>query len=477
MRHDSPYTGRVTIYEPQNHPQARRFALSSSQDALEHLRAWRSLPRIQQPTWPDEVALENVFRQLREAPPLVFAGESDTLRSRVADAARGEAFLLFGGDCAETFADSTADRVRNKIQTILQMAAVLTYGAAVPVVKLGRMAGQFAKPRSSDTETKDGLTLPTYRGDAVNDHAFTPEARTPDPHRLWRMYTTSSSTLNLIRAFTQGGFADLRQVHQWNRGFAASPGNERFVELADDIDRAIRFMDAIGADFDALATVDFYAAHEALLLDYEEALSRVDSRTGEVYDCSGHFLWIGERTRQLDGAHVDFLAKVRNPIGVKLGPTATVEDAVELAQRLNPDNEPGRLTFISRMGAAKIRDALPPLVEGVRTAGVDAAWVTDPMHGNTITSSNGYKTRRFEDILDEVVGFFDVHRELGTVPAGLHMELTGDDVTEVLGGTGEIDEARLEQRYETRVDPRLNHSQSLELAFLVAERIASLPAH
>nr|WP_283774866.1 3-deoxy-7-phosphoheptulonate synthase class II [Brachybacterium equifaecis] len=446
--------------------------MSSSSSELAALGAWREMPRVQQPTWPDESARAGVFDQLRAAPPLVFAGEVDVLRGRLAAAARGEAFLLQGGDCAETFAESTADRIRNKIRTILQMAAVLTYGASVPVIKMGRMAGQFAKPRSADEETRDGLTLPTYRGDAVNGHGFTETDRLPDPERLWRTYTTSAQTLNLLRAFTAGGFADLREVHSWNQGFVSGPGYDRYEQLAREIDKAVRFMNAIGADFDAIQGVEFYSSHEALLLDYEEALSRIDSRTGEVYDCSGHFLWIGERTRQLDGAHVDFLSRVRNPIGVKLGPDASVQDALALIDALDPEREPGRLTFITRMGAGKIRDRLPALVEGVRDAGAQVAWVTDPMHGNTITSSNGYKTRRFEDILDEVVGFFEVHRALGTVPAGLHMELTGDDVTEVLGGAGLIDEAGLERRYETLVDPRLNHQQSLELAFLVAEMLA-----
>ncbi|MCS6710493.1 3-deoxy-7-phosphoheptulonate synthase class II [Brachybacterium sp. EF45031] len=461
----------MTVHSPGAPARAHEFALSSSNAGLEALSSWRELPRVQQPTWPDEQERARVFSELRTAPPLVFAGEVDVLRERLAAAARGEAFLLQGGDCAETFADSTADRIRNKIRTILQMAAVLTYGASLPVIKMGRMAGQFAKPRSSDTETRDGLTLPTYRGDGVNGFAFTEEARRPDPERLWRMYTTSAQTLNLLRAFTSGGFADLREVHAWNKGFISGPGYDRYEQLAGQIDKALRFMDACGADFDAIRVVEFYAAHEALLLDYEEALSRIDSRTGEIYDCSGHFLWIGERTRQLDGAHVEFLSQVRNPIGVKLGPSATVDDALRLIDRLDPDREPGRLTFITRMGAERIRDRLPALVEGVRDAGAQVAWVTDPMHGNTITASNGYKTRRFTDILDEVRGFFEVHRELGTVPAGLHMEMTGDDVTEVLGGTGEIDEAALEQRYETLVDPRLNHQQSLELAFLVAEAL------
>ena len=462
----------MTQYSPDAPARAHDFALSSADDGLAALGTWRDFPRVQQPVWPDEQVRSEVFDDLRSAPPLVFAGEVDVLRERIAAAARGEAFLLAGGDCAETFADSTADRIRNKIRTILQMAAVLTYGASVPVVKMGRMAGQFAKPRSGDEETRDGLTLPTYRGDAVNAYAFTAEARTPDPRRLWTTYTTSASTLNLLRAFTGGGFADLREVHSWNRGFTAGVGYDRYEELASQIDKAIRFMDAIGADFDALKVVEFYASHEALLLDYEEALARIDSRTGEIYGCSGHFLWVGERTRQIDGAHIDFAARVRNPVGVKLGPTSTPEDALALVEKLDPDREPGRLTFISRMGASQVRDRLPALVEAVRDAGSPAAWVTDPMHGNTITSSNGYKTRRFDHILDEVVGFFEVHQELGTIPAGLHMELTGDDVTEVLGGSGEIDEEGLTRRYETLVDPRLNHQQSLELAFLVAEMLS-----
>lgn len=463
---------QVTQFSPDAPARAHAFSLSSADDGLAALGAWREYPRVQQPVWPDDAARATVFDDLRSAPPLVFAGEVDVLRDRIAAAARGEAFLLAGGDCAETFADSTADRIRNKIRTILQMAAVLTYGASVPVVKMGRMAGQFAKPRSADEETRDGVTLPTYRGDAVNEFAFTPESRIPDPKRLWKTYTTSAATLNLLRAFTGGGFADLREVHSWNRGFTSGAGYDRYEELAGQIDKAVRFMDAIGADFDALKVVEFYASHEALLLDYEEALSRIDSRTGEIYGCSGHFLWIGERTRQLDGAHVDFMARLRNPIGVKLGPDASVDDALRLIDKLDPEREPGRLTFITRMGAGKIRDRLPALVEGVRDSGAQVAWVTDPMHGNTITSSNGYKTRRFEDILDEVVGFFEVHQGLGTIPAGLHMELTGDDVTEVLGGAGSIDEEGLTRRYETLVDPRLNHQQSLELAFLVSEMLS-----
>ena len=404
-------------------------------------------------------------------PPLVFAGECDVLRRRLAQAAEGKAFLLQGGDCAETFAGATADAIRDRVKTVLQMAVVLTYGASLPVIKVGRMAGQFAKPRSSDDETRDGVTLPAYRGDAVNDYAFTPEGRSPDPRRLLRAYHHASATLNLIRAFTQGGFADLRQVHEWNRGFLASSANARYEALAREIDRAMAFMAACGADFDALRTVEFFSSHEALLLDYERALTRIDSRTGLPYDVSGHFVWIGERTRSLDGAHVDFLSRVHNPIGVKLGPTTSPDDALALIEKLDPHREPGRLTFISRMGAGRIREALPPLVEKVTASGAKVVWVCDPMHGNTITSPSGFKTRRFDDVIDEVRGFFDVHRALGTVPGGLHVELTGDDVTEILGGYEQIDDAGLSMRYETLCDPRLNHQQSLELAFLAADML------
>ncbi|MCV2396468.1 3-deoxy-7-phosphoheptulonate synthase class II [Actinotalea sp. M2MS4P-6] len=438
---------------------------------LEGLEVWRTLAVRQQPDWPDPQAVKEAAAQLACEPPLVFAGEADVLTERLAAAQRGEAFLLQGGDCAETFADVTADNIRNKIKTILQMAVVLTYGASLPIVKMGRMAGQYAKPRSSNFETRDGVTLPAYRGDAVNAHAFTPEDREPDPFRMLSAYHRSSATLNLIRAFTQGGFADLRRVHEWNRGFTANPAYARYEQLAAEIDRAVRFMAAAGADFDALRTVEFFSSHEALLLDYERALTRIDSRTGTAYDCSAHFLWIGERTRELDGAHVDFLARVRNPLGVKLGPSATGDDALALMDKLNPDDLPGRLTFITRMGAGRIRDALPPLVEKVAASGRPVTWVTDPMHGNTITSASGYKTRRLEDVLDEVRGFFEVHREIGSVPGGVHVELTGDDVTEVLGGSEQIDDEGLARRYETLVDPRLNHQQSLELAFQVAEML------
>jgi 3-deoxy-7-phosphoheptulonate synthase len=426
-----------------------------------------------QPDWPDLSVLDDVTAQLRVLPPLVFAGECDALKERLGAVARGEAFLLQGGDCAETFVDSTADAIRNKIKTLLQMAVVLTYGAQVPVVKVGRIAGQFAKPRSAASETRDGLTLPSYRGDAVNGVEFTAAARTPDPHRLLRMYNTSAATLNLVRAFTQGGLADLREVHSWNSGFvAASSAHQRYEAMARDIDRALAFMAAAGVDPEAFRTVDLYSSHEALLLDYERALTRIDSRTGLPYDVSGHLVWVGERTRDLGGAHVAFAASVRNPVAVKLGPTTTPDEALALVERLDPDGEPGRLTFISRMGRDRVRDALPAVVEKVTASGATVAWVCDPMHGNTFEAPDGLKTRRFDDVIDEVLGFFEVHRALGTHPGGLHMELTGDDVTECLGGSGGIGETDLPMRYQTVCDPRLNHAQSLELAFLVAEMLA-----
>jgi 3-deoxy-7-phosphoheptulonate synthase len=409
---------------------------------------------------------------LKSLPPLVFAGECDDLKARIAEAAAGRAFWLQGGDCAETFVSATADSIRNRIKTILQMAAVLQYYSSLPVIKVGRMAGQFAKPRSNDLETRGDVTLPAYRGDAVNDLEFTLAARTPNPHRLVDVYNTSAATLNLVRAFTQGGFADIRRVHEWNKGFIRdSSVGERYDEMAKEIDRALSFMISAGVDPEAFKSVDFYSSHEALILEYEKALTRIDSLSGDPYDVSAHFLWIGERTRQLDGAHVDFAAKVRNPIGVKLGPKSTVADSLALIDRLDPEREPGRLTFITRMGAGKIREALPALVEGVTKSGAQVLWVCDPMHGNTFESANGYKTRRFDDVMDEVKGFFEVHKVLGTHPGGIHIELTGDDVTECLGGGEQISESDLASRYETACDPRLNHSQSLELAFLVAQML------
>lgn len=447
-------------------------AISEGAADIPGLDHWRSLPVAQAPSWADEAEHRAAVAELSQVPPLVFAGEVDLLRARLADVAQGRAFLLQGGDCAETFAGSTANRISSRVKTILQMAAVLTYGASMPVVKMGRIAGQFAKPRSSDTETRDGVTLPSFRGEIVNGYEFTEEARRHDARRMVQAYHTSASTLNLVRAFTQGGFADLRSVHQWNQGFMANPAYAQYEEMAAEIDRAVRFMNAAGVDFEAMRRTEFYSAHEALLLDYERALTRVDSRSGDPYATSAHFLWIGERTRQVDGAHVDFLSRVRNPIGVKLGPTTSAADAVELAERLDPEREPGRLTFITRMGAERIRDVLPGIVEGVRDAGLEPVWVTDPMHGNTVTAANGYKTRRFEDVMDEVSGFFEVHRALGTRPGGMHVELTGDDVAECLGGSDPINEADFDARYETLCDPRLNHQQSLEMAFKVTEALS-----
>ncbi|MGI8888623.1 MAG: class II 3-deoxy-7-phosphoheptulonate synthase [Nocardioidaceae bacterium] len=436
---------------------------------LEQLHA---LGAAQQPPWPDQAALDVAVTTLRKLPPLVFAGECDELTGQLAEVAAGRAFLLQGGDCAETFEGVTADNVRAKVQVLLQMAVVLTYAAAVPVVKLGRIAGQYAKPRTINTEIRDGVELPAYRGDAVNGFAFDEQSRVPDPARLVQVYNSSAATLNLCRAFLQGGYADLRQMHAWNTDFVrTSPVGAAYEKMARDIDRALDFMRAIGAESEELHRVKFHSSHEALILEYEHALTRIDSRTDLPYDVSGHFLWIGERTRQLDGAHVEFMSSVHNPIGVKLGPTASADDAVALAEKLNPDNTPGRLTFITRMGAGKIRDALPNLVEKVTAAGVVVAWVTDPMHGNGFETSKGYKTRNFDDVIDEVRGFFEVHRALGTWPGGMHVELTGGDVTECLGGGEALDEARLAHRYESVCDPRLNRTQSLELAFLVADML------
>ncbi|QIM17392.1 3-deoxy-7-phosphoheptulonate synthase class II [Leucobacter insecticola] len=441
---------------------------------LAGLDAYRALEAKQQPVWPDPAAVASASDTLSKQPPLVFAGEADQLRARLAAAARGEAFLLQGGDCAETFEAATADKIRDRVKTLLQMAVVLTYGASMPVIKVGRMAGQFAKPRSSNTETRDGVTLPAYRGDLVNGYDFTEESRAVNPERLIEGYHVSASTLNLIRAFTQGGFADLRQVHEWNKGFVGTPANHRYESLAAEIDRALKFMDACGVDHTALTQTEFYVSHEALLLDYERPLIRIDSRTGLPYGTSGHMLWIGERTRDLDGAHVDLLSRLRNPIAVKLGPTATTDDALRLIDKLDPDREPGRLTFITRMGADKIRDVLPGLLAGVRDSGAQPLWITDPMHGNGITTETGFKTRRFDDVMDELRGFFEAHREVGTFPGGIHVELTGDDVTECLGGSDNIDELGLASRYESLCDPRLNHRQSLELAFQVAEELKKL---
>lgn len=432
----------------------------------------RSLPLLQQPSYPDQQALDATISDLERLPPLVFAGECDDLRHRLADVAEGRAFLLQGGDCAETFGSVTATNIKAKLMVQLSMALVMTYAAQVPVVKVGRIAGQYAKPRSKGTETRDGVTLPTYRGDAINGFAFDADVREPDPKRLVEMYNASAATLNLVRAFVKGGFADLRGVHNWNRDFVgSSPVAQEYQELVSEIDQALAFMVACGADDRALSTIDFYASHEALLLEYERALTRVDSRSQQLYGCSGHMLWIGERTRGLDGAHVELLSRVQNPLGVKLGPTTTVKQALELADKLDPDGVPGRITFITRMGASKVREVLPPIIQGVEASGRKVAWVCDPMHGNTFESATGYKTRSFTDVAEEVAGFMDVHDSLGTWPGGLHVELTGDDVTECIGGALQTSEADLANRYETVCDPRLNRSQSLELAFTVASRL------
>ncbi|HZQ28072.1 MAG TPA: 3-deoxy-7-phosphoheptulonate synthase class II [Acidimicrobiales bacterium] len=435
--------------------------------------SWRDLPAAQQPDWPDEAALERALKQLASLPPLVFAGEARNLRTGLAEVAAGKAFLLQAGDCAESFADFSADAIRDKLKVILQMAVALTYGSGVPVVKVGRIAGQFAKPRSSPTELVGGVELPSFRGHIVNDDAPTYEARVPDPARLVAAYHQSASTLNLLRAFTKGGFADLSQVHVWNQQFVASSNEgQRYDALAAEIERAMRFMKACGIDLQAeqrLHQVDFYTSHEALLLGYEEALTRRDSLTGDWYDCSAHMVWIGERTRQPDGAHVAFLAGVENPIGVKLGPSVTPDEVLELCERLDPERVPGRLTLISRMGAGKVADALPPLLRAVTASGRSVVWACDPMHGNTFTSPGGRKTRHFDDVLAEITGFFSVCRAEGVWPGGMHVELTGDDVTECLGGAEEILEDHLHVRYTTTCDPRLNARQSLDLAFLVAE--------
>ena len=434
------------------------------------LDIWRELSAAQQPDWPDPAHVRAVVAELAEQPPLVFAGECDQLKDELAAVARGEAFVLQGGDCAETFAGSTADAVPNRLETLLQMAVVLTYAASVPVVKIGRMAGQFAKPRSQGTETRDGVGLPAYRGEAVNGLDFTPEARRPDPVRLLRAYHSAAATLNLCRAFTNGGYADLHEVHAWNQDFVAqSPAGQRYEQLASEIDRALAFMRACGADPEELHGVELYSSHEGLLLEYERALTRIDSRTGLPYDVSAHLLWIGDRTRDPDGAHVEFFRHIRNPIAVKLGPTASPDDALALIERLDPDREPGRLTFITRMGAGTVREVLPPLVERITELGSPVAWICDPMHGNTFETPSGHKTRRFDHVLDEVAGFFEVHRALGTHPGGIHVEFTPDDVTECVGGGHGIVEDDLDRRYESACDPRLNRSQSLDLAFLVSE--------
>lgn len=443
------------------------------------IESWRSRTAAQQPSWPDDEAVRLVGRELAGLPPLVAASECDRLRGHLASVARGEAFVLQGGDCAETFASLSAEQVRDKVRVLLQMAIVMMYGASVPVIKVGRIAGQYAKPRSNDLETvstPEGIReIASYRGDAVNDVERSAEARRPDPQRMVRAYYAAALTMNLVRSFSRGGLADLRQAHAWNADFVRrSPAGQRYESIAAEIERALAFMQACGVDLDAEDTthgVELFASHEALLLEYESALVRRDETSGLPYDLSGHMVWIGERTRQLDGAHVDFAAQISNPIGVKLGPTAAAEDVARLVERLDPDRVPGRVTLISRMGAGAVRERLPALVKEVSNSGRRVVWVCDPMHGNTRESSTGFKTRHFDDVVAEVKGFFEVHRELGTVPGGIHVELTGDDVTECLGGADRIVDSDLHGRYETACDPRLNASQSLELAFLVAEML------
>jgi len=436
---------------------------------------WRNLPILQQPNWPDVVRLEETESRLKDSPPLVFAGEARNLRAKLAEACEGRAFLLQGGDCAESFAEFHADNIRDTFRVLLQMAVVLTFGAKCPVVKVGRLAGQFAKPRSADTETIDGVTLPAYRGDMINGMEFEDASRAPDPDRLLQAYSQSAATLNLLRAFAQGGYADLHEVQRWNLGFVAqSPLGERYKDLADRLTESLDFMAACGLTSETTPQIretEFYTSHEALILGYEQALTRIDSTSGDWYACSAHMLWIGDRTRQPDGAHVEFLRGVRNPIGLKAGPSLEPDDLIRLMDLLNPNNEPGRLTIIARMGADKVADALPPLIRAVESEGRKVLWTCDPMHGNTIKSSNGYKTRVFDNILSEVSGFFAAHHSEGSRPGGVHFEMTGQDVTECLGGAQAITEELLSNRYHTHCDPRLNASQALELAFLIAERL------
>ncbi|MBT8154461.1 3-deoxy-7-phosphoheptulonate synthase class II [Epibacterium ulvae] len=435
---------------------------------------WRNKPRVQMPDYTDAAALEAVEAKLSKFPPLVFAGEARRLKEHLGAAGRGEAFLLQGGDCAESFDQFSADAIRDTFKVMLQMALVLTYAAKVPVVKVGRMAGQFAKPRSAPTETLDGLELPSYRGDIINDLAFTSEARIPNPQKMLQAYTQSSATLNLLRAFSTGGYADLNQVHAWILDFTETNKAEAYREMANRITDALDFMKAAGVNADVahtLQSVDFYTSHEGLLLEYEEALTRNDSTSGKWLAGSGHMIWIGDRTRQPDGAHVEFCRGVLNPIGLKCGPTTTAGDLKVLMSKLNPENEEGKLTLIARFGAGKAGDHLPRLINAVKEEGAKVTWVCDPMHGNTIKSATGYKTRPFERVLGEVRDFFDVHKAEGTIPGGVHFEMTGQDVTECTGGVRAVTEEDLSARYHTACDPRLNASQSLELAFLVAEEI------
>jgi 3-deoxy-7-phosphoheptulonate synthase len=439
--------------------------------------SWQAFPAVQQPNWPDAAHLDGALKQIASFPPLVFAGEARSLQAALGQVASGNAFLLQAGDCAESFEEFTAVNIREKLRVILQMAVMLTYSMGVPVVKVGRIAGQFAKPRSNDTEMVDGTELPVFRGHMVNDPIANLDARVPNPQRLVQAYHQAASTLNLVRAFTKGGFADLNRVHSWNQEFVAtSAEGQRYEQVASEVERALAFMRACGIDTEtnnALHQVDVYTSHEALILGYEEALTRQDSLTGGWYDCSAHMLWIGERTRQLDGAHVEFLRGVENPLGCKIGKTTDVDYVLSLCEKLNPARIPGRLTLISRMGASSVEESLRPLLRAVRDAGHPVVWACDPMHANTFTAPNGRKTRNFEDIMSEIVGFVKAHRAEGTWPGGIHIELTGDNVTECLGGSEGVSNEDLDTRYETVCDPRLNARQSLDLAFRVAELIRS----
>ena len=437
--------------------------------------SWRTKPIVQVPEYPDQAALTAVEKQLRSYPPLVFAGEARRLKAALAKVAEGKAFLLQGGDCAESFAEFHPDNIRDTFRVMLQMAVVLTFGAAMPIVKVGRMAGQFAKPRSAPDETIGGVTLPSYRGDNINGMDFTKEARVPDPQRMVQAYNQSAATLNLLRAFAQGGYADLHKVHQWTLGFMADAATaDKYSRFADRIQETLEFMEACGLTGETVPQIretEFYTSHEALLLPYEEAMTRNDSTTGQWYACSAHMLWLGERTRQPDHAHVEFMRGIQNPVGVKIGPTTTPDELMALCDALNPQNEAGRLTLISRMGAERVAEHLPTLLRAITREGRKVVWTCDPMHANTVKSSTGYKTRRFDSVLAEVRSFFAAHRAEGTHPGGVHFEMTGQDVTECVGGTQAVSEASLGDRYHTHCDPRLNASQALELAFLIAEAL------
>ncbi|MFT5661441.1 MAG: 3-deoxy-7-phosphoheptulonate synthase [Sulfurimonas sp.] len=437
--------------------------------------SWREKPILQQPTYPNQEELKRVLAELKNYPPLVFAGEACSLKAQLGNVANGEAFLLQGGDCAESFSEFHADNIRDSFKAMMQMAIVMTYAGGLPVVKVGRMAGQFAKPRSADTETFDGVTHASYRGDIINGSEFTSAARVPDPERMIKAYNQASATLNLLRAFATGGLADLHKVHKWTQDFAhQGEVTAKYEKLADEIGKSLQFMEACGITsktYRTLRETDFYTSHEALLLPYEESFTRQDSITGDWYDTSAHMLWIGDRTRQLDGAHVEYLSGVKNPIGIKAGPTMDPQDLIKLVNKLNPENEAGRLNVIVRMGAGKVGDGLPNLIKAVEKEGLKVVWSCDPMHGNTIKSSNNYKTRPVDSILTEMKEFFQIHKSEGTHAGGVHLEMTGKNVTECIGGSFTVTEEDLSSRYHTHCDPRLNADQSLELAFLIADSL------